>query len=245
MWAQIGDSMGGLAVLTGVWLTLFPIIEKGSVVAVRERIKKSIRYVTEGLRERAILRSYQAAAITAALSAPWSRGIIKIPTGGGKTRICVGLVVVGSLIMGIRKWIYLVCNQQLAQQTQKEFDGIGHTMFEAMGLEVEIENRIQCLSYGKVDLQKVKAWAESTRLGIIVDECHGISARTRAEVLLQLGAIGTVGAVVGLSATPLDRSDEKNALIAGLIGPIVFEITMDELVSRGYLARGKVVIHPL
>lgn len=155
------------------------------------------------------LRDYQASAVLAALAAPWGRGVLSVPTAGGKTRIACAIADVAG-----GSWTYLVPNQELARQTQAEAPG-----------------NLYCASYGTAELERLRA-AD----GIIVDECHRVSASTHARVLMRSRARWRIG----MSGTPLMRSDSKNALVIGLLGPVVYEIQMTQLRSCNAIAMGVV-----
>lgn len=184
----------------------------------------------EKLEEDGILWEHQADAVRCALLAQMGRGIIKVPTAGGKTRISAGLIVVGTAI-GLQGWTYLVPNGELATQTAKEFDELAGTMSDILEYSGDIVASFS--SYSKASPSIMERG-----MGLIVDECHGAAAATRAEVLAKSKARWRVG----LSATPFDRADGKNTVIAGLFGPIVYEIKLSTLEKLGRVARGKVTV---
>lgn len=158
----------------------------------------------------AYLRPYQRAAVQAAVGAPHRRCILSLPMGSGKTRIACALArVVGG------SWLYLVANQQLADQTRKE-----------------APSNMSCYSFGTAP---DSALAEAE--GLIVDEVHRVAARTYARRVMKCNAAYRVG----LSGTPLLRCDARNSLTLGLFGPVVYQITVQELESLGFLSRGAFV----
>jgi superfamily II DNA or RNA helicase len=73
--------------------------------------------------------------------------------------------------------------------------------------------------------------------GIIVDESHVLPAGSFYRV-----AMATPRAYyrVGLSGTPLARTDKRSALAIGALGPVIYRISAEQLVAEGVLARPKV-----
>lgn len=173
------------------------------------------------LEQAGLLRPYQAQAVRQALSSWMSRGIIEAPTGSGKTRICAALMACTG-----GRWLYLVSNVQLARQSAREFDEVLPGMCQVTGTQVD---RLAS-SYSQIDI--------STGYdGLLVDECHGLPAATRMKSFWRIEA----AKVFGLSATPLERQDQRNAVTVAAIGPVVATVDPVELENSTYLSRGKVV----
>lgn len=76
----------------------------------------------------------------------------------------------------------------------------------------------------------------------VVHNCHTCAAETHSAV-----AFGFKNAFwkIGLSGTPLDRSDKKSILCVAAIGPIVHEKKPGDLIEEGYLARPTIKIIPV
>jgi superfamily II DNA or RNA helicase len=158
VWKREGDRE--LVVLTGAALAAeLPIVKRTlSTSVMDDRVAKS--------QETGYLRPYQAAAVRAAIVAPFGRGIIKVPTGGGKTRIACALArAVGGL------WVYVVPNRQLARQTQ-----------------LEAPNNMYCSSFNSVSCDVLQDCT-----GLIVDECHRIAAKSWVRIPLRSAACWRVG----------------------------------------------------
>jgi superfamily II DNA or RNA helicase len=165
-------------------------------------------------------RSYQVDAISAALEAPLGRGIVEVGTGGGKTRIAWGIATAAG-----GDWIYVVHGRDLVRQAGESFQEFNK-------------------DYTPASIRAV-GWNDKTILsqdyyGIIVDECHQAAAPTRAHTLSKFSG----GWRIGLSGTPLDRSDDRNTLTIGFFGPVCYEAGVHELTGDGFLTPGKVVIVP-
>lgn len=147
------------------------------------------------------------------------RGIIQAPTGSGKTHIVLGIV---DRYGG--NWIYVVGNRELAEQTREKM----------MKLSPGLAGSLVCCSYAGL-----KEIAETGRAvdGLIVDECH------LAAAMLSRGQwVGKLRAKwrVGLSATPLDRTDDGNPVVVGLLGPVLHRMEMGEAVEEKRVCPGVV-----
>jgi superfamily II DNA or RNA helicase len=176
---------------------------------------------------RGLLRDYQADAVAAAYSALLWRSIVQAPGGAGKTHIAAGIVAMG-VQHGISEWLYLVQNRELAAQTQRVFDSTIPQMAELLGGG---DLAVTCASYGTVPDEALRR-----AQGLIIDEVHGEAARTRAAVVAQAESVRFR---CGMSATPLLRQDAGNALVVGLLGPVVYMIDPDVLIREGHLAQGR------
>jgi superfamily II DNA or RNA helicase len=148
------------------------------------------------------------------------RGICDVGTGGGKTRIAAGVAFVAG-----GEWVYLVYGRDLVAQARRSFLELG----QLLGGELKLE----AWSWGQVP-DRLLAGAD----GLLVDEVHQAGARTRAQVVGKFRG----GWRVGLSGTPLDRTDERNGVVLGLFGGVVAEIGVGELTDRGQLSPGRVVM---
>jgi superfamily II DNA or RNA helicase len=163
-----------------------------------------------------VLRDYQAEAVLAATQAPLMCGIIKAPTGAGKTRIAAGIMgTVGG------RWLLSAPSQGLLLQLRKSIEE----------LELPLDFQMELLSFGQLEQ------AEGHYDGLICDECHRIAAKSWAENTTSVDSAYRVG----LSATPLKRSDPFNAVVVGLLGPLVYDIELPLLQGEEYLAKGKIV----
>lgn len=181
-------------------------------------------YLVGDLLQAGLLRDYQADAVARALTARWNVGLINIPMGGGKTRVAAGVAAVAAA-GGLPRWLFLTPNQELARQARREFAVRLPEMAEV--LEAPVAS-IEACSYGE-SLRLPESWD-----GILVDECHGIAAETRAHAFVRLKA----GFRIGLSGTPLDRLDGNNGLVVGLCGPVVARVELRALQASGALAQG-------
>ena len=167
------------------------------------------------------LRRHQVVAVEAALWAPLGRGIIEVPTGGGKTRIAAAI---GAVRGGV--WLYVVPNEELLQQSEKTFVEANELLGDSVEWHVSTYGRLQGL-------------VQREYTGVVFDECHLIGASTRA---LGAASVHRADYRLGLSGSPLDRCDDKNTLVIGLCGPVVYKISIPDLQEDGYLAQGEVKV---
>lgn len=173
-----------------------------------------------------LLRPYQADSVCSALDSDLGRGLIEVATGGGKTYISAGLAAVGSAT-GMYRWLYLAPNGELAAQTDRTMRKTLPHFANALGAP---RAEVKCTTYTRADRFGTE-WD-----GIIADECHRISCRTFCMPFSKLRARWRIG----LSGTPLDRQDAGNALVIGLLGPVLYKIGLDVLEREGHLTRGLV-----
>lgn len=198
-----------------------------------------IRCFADHLVDEGIVRDYQADAAVAALCAPFGRGLVEVAMGGGKTYISALIAVLGATV-GRGRWLYLVQNKELAQQSLRSFEACVPQMSEALvELGGDCERRLRrepavldATTYAGIRRDAVGGCYD----GILVDECHLLPAPTRCVPFASVAASWRIG----LSGTPLDRQDGANPMVIGLLGPVRFRITIDELESRGFLSRGRV-----
>jgi len=214
-----------LSVLGGALGAVFDAeaLEQLGVPSVRDRAVA--RANASQLEAAGLLRSYQAEAVACALTAVMGRSVIDMAMGGGKTRCAAGLAAAAG-----GRWLYLVQNKELAAQSEKSFGELLGPMNAACS-DVEGLGELVATTYAGI-----KKLEGATFDGVIVDECHGISAPTRAVAYARVKATYRVG----LSGTPLDRQDTKNALVLAMLGPVAYRVGLEQLTADGYLAAGTV-----
>lgn len=188
-------------------------------------------------------RDYQMDAILTALEQV--RGVIAIPTGGGKSVVLSGVAAALNL-----KTIIVVESKDLAEQLVKE-------VAQATGLKVgrlwtgavQVDEPIVvCLR--NTLARRLKAWdgpwpewAKSIGC-IIVDECHHVTGESYDIIFENLP---NAAYRFGFTATPegssYDGEEEvvqNGILIKANIGPTIYRLKMSDLITQGYLAKPEI-----
>jgi superfamily II DNA or RNA helicase len=184
----------------------------------------STKETTDKLNE-SELRGYQQAALNILLA--HKRGILKIPTAGGKT------IVAAALIRKIGLPAVFASNQtSILMNAEKVFKRELNP--KAIGFIGDQRREYAPISICSVatlsrQLQFYKQYL-STKKVLIVDEVHHASAQTWYNVCNSIPAPYRYG----LSATP-DTGPLRLKLEA-TIGPVIFAITPKELMDKGYLS---------
>ena len=171
------------------------------------------------------------------------RGIVQIPTGGGKTEVAVALARALPT-----EWLFLVHRTSLGEQAAARF---------------EMRNAEHGVDLGPAGVIGEGKWTEGPRFtaatfqtiaaavknrdpralsllgrvgGLVVDECHVLPASSFYDVASACDAYFRVG----LSGTPLDRSDRKSIYAIAALGPVVHKMKTELLIERGVLAKAKI-----
>jgi superfamily II DNA or RNA helicase len=187
-------------------------------------------------------RDYQYDAIFTAIEQ--GRGVIAIPTGGGKSVVLAGVAAALNL-----KTLIVVDSEDLAKQLKREIE-------EATGVPTgrlwtgtpmkETERQfVVCLRQTLVnrisgDGAPMAKWAKTIGC-IIVDECHHATSDGYDKIF---SSLPKATYRFGFTATPEGSSydgDEDLAsntiLIKANIGPVIYQLRMKHLIDQGWLAR--------
>jgi len=177
------------------------------------------------------MRPYQKDALNALLK--YEHASIEIPTGGGKSLIILNLLInqpVKTLIMAPLSEVADQLYKQLLQTFGPQYVG-KYSSTSKSKTKLFTVATTQALT--RID-QDHPAWdLLSDAEQIIFDESHSCPAATFQSICLEgVGAKATYRYFV--SATQM-RSDGKDLLLGGIIGPTVYRTFMQDLVSQGYL----------
>jgi superfamily II DNA or RNA helicase len=165
------------------------------------------------------LRAYQEGAL-AAWHAMGRRGIIALPTGSGKTRVAI------AALASIGRAALILCpTRVLLEQWRRElanwYDG-------AVGI---VGDGSRCVEDVTV-MTFESAYRHLDELGdrfgvLVVDEAHHFASGLRAEALEMCAA----PCRLGLTATGPVAGSDGDLRLADLIGPVVCEVSLAELVG--------------
>jgi len=182
------------------------------------------------------LRDYQKQAVEAALTK--TRGIIQMPTGAGKSLVAAGIIASVPC-----RWLVIVPQSDLLEQFAKH---IRERLGEEPGIIGDGQwnpARITVATFQTLARRMSKAKDKrayefmASVQGMITDETHQAASGTFSFVCSK--AINAYYRV-GISATPLDRSDKKSVFVIAQLGGIIHRTTSAELRARGYLAEATI-----
>ena len=168
----------------------------------------------------------------------YERGIIKIPTAGGKTSIYSGLICqkkVPTFIFVHRKELLYQTQKRLKQDANIDAGIVGDNKTEFKDVTVGMLQTL-ATSLGIIKTKNVKTKLEINQFKqqlakysmIISDECHVLGAKTFYKVCKMFtNAIYRYGG----SATPLHRED-GNFLIEAAMGPIIYSKDISDLKEK-------------
>lgn len=191
--------------------------------------------ITADMFENRTLRDYQVELGNSALRQ--RRGIIKSPTGSGKTTVF--LSIVKALSEGVPTMV-LFRSRTLVNQTYKEFntlgiENVGRVHMDFFEPDIITCSTIQSIHHLEPLIPKVKA--------VILDECHEYTSNKSVRTVR---SFENAAMILGFSATPFDRKDKvQRYTLKSLIGPILGEISTGELQGRNILAQSKIHIVPI
>jgi superfamily II DNA or RNA helicase len=181
-----------------------------------------------------VLRNYQSEAVAAAWKA--ERGVLKVPTGGGKTALIAAQIQAFGTRGHTAKTIILLHKRQLARQTQRE---LAKMLGEPVGLIAEGNWNEEQVTVAIIDTyaspkhaKRCKKLRKTCEL-LILDEAHHAASlkwsRSARNIMARYR--------FGLSGTPLDREDGKNISLIGLTGELLYSIQTSALIDAGHLAK--------
>jgi len=169
------------------------------------------------------------------------RAVVKMGTGAGKTEVIAGILKA----LSEEKALVLVHRVELLHQTVER-------------LRMRLGEAVGMIGSGKVDIGKrvvvgmvQSVWAKKPRLArwlkedvgvLVIDECHHSPSKTWSQVAMSCGAKWRYG----FSGTPLVYNEERDLLLMGLTGDVVYGVQVKDLVEKGYAAkpRANIVVVP-
>lgn len=189
------------------------------------------------------LDEVQERAVTAALS--FKRGLIKYPTGSGKTRI------MGEIIRRADKQSLVLCDKQdLHVQLIRELDPIigqhvgaiggGQGMNPRACTVATVQAIARALSGANIDRKaEMLAYLRSVKT-VIIDEAHHLTGDTYAQVLMRCI---NANIRIGVSATPFKQGGHAEDLkVIGWAGPVIAALSNTEAIQTGRIVPADVFI---
>lgn len=151
-------------------------------------------------------------------------GMIKADVGGGKSLIAAMIVAAVPC-----RWVILVHKENLVNDLSSLFSALGiehatHTSKKRRVADVTIA------TYSSAKKPEHARALMSGAQGYILDECHTAAMQTAIDVLKHAR---DAYYRIGLSGTPIDRSDARSVVAAGYTGDIIYKIDTQELERLG------------
>lgn len=178
------------------------------------------------------LRDYQINLINDAFAS--RTGVIKAPARSGKT------VIAGGLFSMFRytKCLFIVHTKELLHQTYEEFTKFGFEVGRIGDGKCEVLPQITVAMHQSM-VRKFDLFHDHSFGVISVDECHHVSKEdgNYAKILMKFKASWRLG----FTATP-SKDKYEFMCMEGLLGPIIGELTTEEAMKRGIIARPKINI---
>lgn len=173
----------------------------------------------------------------------WPRGVIQVATGGGKTEMAIGLIEIVA-----RPTLFLVHLKSLLRQTQERIQKYGLDC----GIVGDGEKEIKYCTVATVQtlwnmMKNGEAgWLEDIEM-VIFDEAHLIAAKTdKGNIFNSVSeALPRAYIRVGLTATPFQKDEYSNLLLAGATGQVVYTKTNRELIDEGWLSEAVVHLYEM
>lgn len=183
-------------------------------------------------------RDYQEKSIYSAMER--GRGVIVIPTAGGKTLIMAGLIKSLLNCLDLKKILVIVPSIQLVEQTAADFISYGLTNVSKWSGDNSYDPNSHITVAGSQILMSKK-----TDLSVLidvdlllVDEVHSVKRGNQINDILKF--IDTPRRFGFTGTLPSTKIDEWN--IIGKFGPIVYEEKTHSLKEQSYVSKFKIII---
>lgn len=211
------------------------------------------------LKLEATMRTYQEDAIRIAIAE--KTGMVRVATGGGKTRIMAGIVAAlerrAVIVVHRLDLLHQVLDVLSELMLYREVIGIVgggtyepnlvtvvtvQTICAALGINYEAgddddDEKPRGASAHRDEIEAMLSQAQV----VVVDEAHHAPARTISEVLKRCP---NATWRIGMSATDW-RDDGADLLIEAAIGPRIFDISLSDLMDMGYLVPASIRMVPM
>ena len=171
------------------------------------------------------------------------RGVLKAPTGSGKTILALGIVScfyqVSLKLLDSPRILYLAHTVSICGQVATEFEKYGYEVGRVFGGKVELNKQITIATRQSLIKQEIDVLEEiwGPWKIVILDEVHHLSSfkGQYADIFMNLFA----SIRIGLTATMPDAEESKMA-VEGFIGPMINELSIQEAGKLDILATPKI-----
>lgn len=175
------------------------------------------------------LRPYQRDAVNSAISK--RRGVISIPTGGGKTEVAQEIIASSNS----PRVLFLVPSRPLLRQTVKRFKSVfpSATIIQwgdGKKLPTDIPGTYILVATVQSAFKTAHQLVSDATM-VIVDESHHVAANTFQTTVKRCTKSRYL---IGLSATPF-RSDGADMELEAWLGPIIYKVGYDHLIDNKWL----------
>ena len=163
------------------------------------------------------------------------RGVVNIPTGGGKTEVFFGAV-----LRLDAPHLLVVDSADLMEQAAARWEKrTGRPVGRLGNGQRTFDPRLTCATFGtlRVALGTKDGRALLSGFRVLhVDECQTLPAETHYAVA---SACTSADYRIGYTAT-LPSDPQRLAALTGLLGPVIYRSTTQELTAKGLLSRARV-----
>jgi superfamily II DNA or RNA helicase len=185
---------------------------------------------------------FQWDAVAQLLTQNGGRGLLKSPTGSGKTEIFIGLTRLVPV-----EWLFIVHRADLVEQTAARFGkrtgeqaGIWKNGWQRGTSNCTVATFQAIHSARKRNHPEIRGFLDQIE-ALNVDEVHAQPANTFYSTSI---ALKRARWRFGMSGTPLDRSEHGNMRTIAALGPLLHEVPREMLVERGILSQATVKMAP-
>lgn len=240
MWGRIEERYRMFNLLTSEFPSGFlPLLEraaaKGGLELLVDRGALAGASAPDPQADLSWLRPYQMAAVRACLRA--RRGLVKVPTGGGKTEVFIALTRAVPC-----EWLFVVHRTDLVGQAARRYmqrTGERAGYWDSARGWVRGTCNVTVATFQSLWLAMRKKDKRAREMldsfgGLNVDETHAQPADSFFKVSM---ACRNAHWRIGQSGTPLDRSPRDSLRTVGSLGPICFKLSPDVLIDAGVLSR--------
>lgn len=197
---------------------------------IREKYKHLREYQVNGLVQ-ALTHSITVGTVTM----PWQRGVLKFPTGAGKTVMAACLIdFIG------KKTLYIVERRELLYQTQASFQTQTKMSLGILGdgkEELDADITFSMAQTIRSRFSKLEKFFKKIDV-LVIDEVQHLTKGIYHKIAVKCNAPFRFG----FSATPLKRGDLGDVYLIADTGEIIAEGDREEIQNQGFLAKPKIYI---